>query len=173
VSSNSPDPVHRGEAERWGGWTWRDPSRGEHYRTCNYCGSIHPDDVAAEPEAQAHWADAKYGWPHKLYIDVPNREPEHLFLIGASNATQPPAPNGWVPIGDIPDGTDTSGWHDLSIYRWAMVGTRPKHHAKLYSVHLADPAIGQDTLDRVAQVSGRRFAFENGRVRWSAVENGA
>jgi hypothetical protein len=170
MSSDTPDPVHGTEADRWGGWSWREPMSGEHYRTCSHCGSIHPDDLAAETAAQAHWADAKYGWPHKLYIDLPNREPDRLFLIGTSNTPNPPAPTGWLPIGELPDGTDTGGWGDLSAYRWVMVGPRPKHHAKLYSTHLADPAIGQATLDRVAQVSGLRFAFENGRVRWTPTE---
>ena len=37
-------------------------------RSCWYCGSMHPADVAAaiKAGAQAHWADHKYGWPHKL-----------------------------------------------------------------------------------------------------------
>jgi hypothetical protein len=42
------DPVHDGEADRWGGWDWRNPRYGDHFRTCSYCGSIHPEDLAAE-----------------------------------------------------------------------------------------------------------------------------
>ena len=72
---------------------------GETWRTCRYCGSIHPDDLLAAIRVQgiapaltdddyARWAlgdhsqplrpgpglyideaDWKYGYPHKLYID--------------------------------------------------------------------------------------------------------
>jgi hypothetical protein len=40
-------------------------------RSCGYCGSMHPADVAAAIRAGArgHWADFKYGWPHKAYFD--------------------------------------------------------------------------------------------------------
>lgn len=44
------------------------------YRTCSYCGSIHPEDLLAliEKGATLGGADWKYGWPHKFYIkDAP------------------------------------------------------------------------------------------------------
>ncbi|MCA0214725.1 MAG: hypothetical protein LCH79_16300 [Proteobacteria bacterium] len=44
-------------------------------RSCGYCGSMHPADVAAAIRAGAKgdWADWKYGWPHKAYFDgIPN-----------------------------------------------------------------------------------------------------
>lgn len=44
-------------------------------RSCAYCGSMHPADVAAaiRSGAKGHWADFKYGWPHKAYLDgIPN-----------------------------------------------------------------------------------------------------
>lgn len=85
--------------------SWREPvpttrgqmGYGETWRTCGYCGSIHPDDLAAmivtqglapaltdadysralTGEGPLHRArgvylteaDWKYGWPHKLYVD--------------------------------------------------------------------------------------------------------
>lgn len=56
------------------------------WRTCNYCGSMHPQDLIDRPEPDmmrsvdvgmgppvdipnVSWADWKYGYPHKLYID--------------------------------------------------------------------------------------------------------
>lgn len=59
---------------------------GTPWRTCNYCGSIHPGDLMERPEPpmmrsvelgmgppidvpNVSWADWKYGWPHKLYLD--------------------------------------------------------------------------------------------------------
>lgn len=43
------DPVHGSgwnSAARWGGWSWRAPRDGEWFRTCSFCGCIHPEDVA-------------------------------------------------------------------------------------------------------------------------------
>ena len=45
------DPVHgRGwnSAARWGGWSWREQRYGDFFRTCSFCGCIHPEDLAAE-----------------------------------------------------------------------------------------------------------------------------
>lgn len=59
---------------------------GNPWRTCVYCGSIHPADLLnmQEPSMMrsidlgsgppldipnVEWADWKYGWPHKLYLD--------------------------------------------------------------------------------------------------------
>lgn len=38
-------------------------------RTCNWCGSVHPEDLAAWIRAglKLEMADMKYGWPHKFY----------------------------------------------------------------------------------------------------------
>jgi hypothetical protein len=60
-------------------------------RACGYCGSMHPADLARalQAGARASWADFKYGWPHKLYVEnVPN---PHAGLLesrmGCSHAT--------------------------------------------------------------------------------------
>lgn len=48
--------------------------------TCGYCGSMHPRELAAAIRlgATVHWADFKYGWPHKLYVEnAPNRYEGH------------------------------------------------------------------------------------------------
>lgn len=56
------------------------------WRTCSWCGSIHPEDLLSrgEPDMMksvsvggrhlvdvpnVEWAHMKYGWPHKLYVD--------------------------------------------------------------------------------------------------------
>ena len=49
----------------------------ENYRTCSYCGSMHPENLTlvllGTPPAHLGGADWKYGWPHKFYIDnIPN-----------------------------------------------------------------------------------------------------
>lgn len=168
MTATPEDLVHGRDAERWGGWTWRAPSHGQHYRTCSYCGSIHPEDLAAEAAWTAEWADAKYGWPHKFYVAVPNREPAQRFITGASTGT----PSGlagseWIRPDDLPADVNTEGWSGLSeTYQWVSIGTRPTHHAKFYTAHLADPAVNPEALETIQRVSGLRFRFHDGRVGW-------
>jgi hypothetical protein len=61
--------------------TWRPPRDDEEsgqqatYRTCYYCGSIHPEDLVSAVTAGAKLggADWKHGWPHKFYVEgLPN-----------------------------------------------------------------------------------------------------
>ena len=209
------DPVHGhgwNSAARWGGWSWDEPARGEHFRRCSFCGSIHPEDLAAEramtadrctacgiggwsehfradaehsysPDGwRAEWADRKYGWPHKFYVDIPNRDPDALFVIGSQYGP---------PMAPRPDGLDWVAWKDLSRAQrkiakrdgydrepphpnYVGFSTRPSHHAKFYTAHLADPAIGQDVKDVIQRVSGLRFTFaDDGRVGWERWEDAA
>lgn len=69
-------------------------------RSCGYCGSMHPADVAAAIRAGAvgHWADRKYGWPHKAYFDgVPNPHAGAMeSRMGASHAV-PQCPKTGAP----------------------------------------------------------------------------
>jgi hypothetical protein len=220
----SDDPVHGGEAQRWGGWHWSKPRHGEHFRRCSYCGSIHPEDLAAQPADDciicgrrgglshdypdypgpgsvsgdkradhpyqggwhAEWADRKYGWPHKFYVDIPNRSPADLFIAGAQSGGhtrpdwKPPAPVagedgvGWVAFGDLTrsqrkivvrDGWGASKDDRSDFY---LFGTRTSHHAKFYTAHLADPALSADAKAAIERRSGLRFTFEDGRVGWES-----
>ena len=80
---------------KFGATHWRDAApihkdgyQGYVYRSCSYCGSIHPDDLltAVGSGATLHGADWKYGWPHKLYVeDIPNPIAGQTIKIGASN----------------------------------------------------------------------------------------
>jgi len=51
---------------------WRPPDEERPFRTCSYCGSIHPEDLlqfaAADHPLGFEVADMKYGWPHKVYV---------------------------------------------------------------------------------------------------------
>lgn len=43
------------------------------WRSCSYCGSIHPQDLLGlDPGTvnRAEWADWKYGYPHKMYVEA-------------------------------------------------------------------------------------------------------
>jgi hypothetical protein len=238
------DPVHGSgwnSAARWGGWSWSEPARGEHFRRCSFCGSIHPGDLAAETagtgtcticsqqgweacfRAQkapwmtddalagldisdeerarvdalnpahsygpggwyASWADRKYGWPHKFYVEgLRNRDPGALFCVGSSSEARegPYAPGGemYRPLSERYPGQNWVAAADLTPEQQAIIerdrmggsdhylfGTRPTHHAKFYTIHLADPAISQDVKDKIQQASGLRFTFtDDGRVGW-------
>ena len=180
--------VHGSQAEQWGGgWHWCEPARGEHFRRCSYCGSIHPDDLAAEPSWRASWADRKYGWPHKFYVDIPNRDPDRLFYVGGlSQAVSGPyAPGGecytppgpeLVAMADLtpeqraicerdgalrPDDEDTGR-------RYFQFGTRKSHFGKFYTIHLADPAIRPEIKTSIERLSGLHFIFAGGKVSWQA-----
>ena len=148
-------------------WYWAKPRAGEHFRTCSYCGSIHPDDlVASEIGGPVDWADMKYGWPHKFYVHVVNQNPEQLFVV--ASCTSPHLPyEGWVRAKDIPRGVVKSGWLDSD--EWYMVDTRRYHFAKFYSVHLRDPRVAPETVRAIEQLSGLHFEFDvDGGIRWYA-----
>jgi hypothetical protein len=213
------DPVHghSGHAvERFGGWIWREPHRGDFFRTCSFCGSIHPEDLAAEPTSDvcavcgvtgwhahfdkfachmtpglecphepkchpfspagwyASWADRKYGWPHKFYVEgLKPRDPSLLHCVGSSNARERPGRGGnWVRAEDltrkqkkiIKDG----GMHSSGKFEgWYLLEPRATLHAKFYSVHLADPLISGEVKEKIYQACGLRFTFtSDGRVSW-------
>lgn len=160
------------EADRFGGWTWDGPRDGEHYRTCSYCGSIHPADLADELVWQPEWADRKYGWPHKFYVDVPNRSPETIYVIGSTKSNGRvawPSVN-WVATADANEEqraaiARNSGDRDVDDWLWDF-GTRAVHHAKHYSIHLSDPAIDPAVKGAIERRSGIAFTFGDGRVSW-------
>lgn len=168
--TDGDDRVHGGEALQWGGWEWREPHHGEHFRRCSYCGSMHPDDLAAEPAWEARWADRKYGWPHKFYVPVPNRDPDRPYPVSTSNHPFPDL----IPTDNLTPDQETimaeHGYGPGSKYRPQYVGfgTHKDHFGKFYTRHLADPAISDETKARIAAVCGLSFHFDDdGRVRWA------
>lgn len=135
----------------------------------------------------ASWADRKYGWPHKFYVNgVVNRHPEILRIITACSQRQwdeaqralaegRPAfgvsPGcKWYAVSDIPGGTDMSGWRlEDGHYSHVGLGSDKEHFVKFYTIHLADPAVSQDAKDIIQRVSGLAFEFTaEGRVSWRA-----
>jgi hypothetical protein len=175
TSARASDPVHRGDADRWGGWEWRDPTRGEHFRRCSYCGCVHPDDLTAEPGVRIDWADMKYGWPHKFYAHIPNREPGRLFVVSTVN--HPPRDGEWITVADadpaVEEVLDREGYAKGSKYRplFVQFGTREHHVGKFYTVHLADPEISAATKTVIEQLMGLRLTFAGGRVMWERADS--
>lgn len=128
--------------------TWRpaseDPAR-QPFRTCSYCGSIHPEDLvkAIAAGAKLGGSDWKYGWPHKFYIsEIPNPNAGKLVcrisgsgplpLTDADRSRFVAPPGGRVEFGE-----DDS----LHIKRWTaqvFEPDGPTTHGKWYNDHLMD-----------------------------------
>lgn len=154
-----------------GTWQWEGPIHGEHFRRCSYCGSIHPWDLAAEPTWRADWADQKYGWPHKFYVEIPNRDPNRLYCTGS--ASGPRADQGYIAFRDLTeyqrevvkrDGWRTPGEGYASAF---MFGTRASHFGKFYTIHLSDPSMEPLVKTKIEQVCGLEFTFnDDGRIGW-------
>lgn len=177
-TTSSPSPVHAGEADRFGGWQWSDPARGEHFRRCSYCGSMHPDDLVSIARGRVDWADRKYGWPHKFYVHVPNQTPGQVFVVGGTSHYDPDRHRRedlWFQPSELTDEqrevVERDGWrfglHDGGA---VQLGTRAEHFGKVYTVHLADPNISDETRAAAAAMCGLRFEFIEGirgpRIRW-------
>lgn len=164
-------------------WTWLPPLRGEHFRRCSYCGSIHPVDLAADIDSikpigilsehagrdiYVDWSDRKYGWPHKFYVDMPNKGPDAIFVLGSSNSAYSDM-KAWADLTreeKIVVRRDGSYHKDPEKY-WYCLGTRAVHHGKFYSVHLNDASVDDLTKHKIAKLSGLKFTWlPDGRVKW-------
>lgn len=167
------DSIHP-DAGRWGGWSWSEPSHGEHFRRCSYCGSVHPADLAAEPTWRAQWADRKYGWPHKFYVDIPNRDPGALFAVGLTSGgpTDRPLDPGWIAWENLTDEQRGIVERDRLVGdrppRGVLFGTRPSHFGKFYTIHLSDPEIPDEIKGAIQSRSGLYFEFTDGHVGWKS-----
>lgn len=68
-------------------WAERTPHR-DRLRRCSYCGSVHPEDLldALNKWARLRFADWKYGWPHKFYVEgVPNELAGQTVEVGSTS----------------------------------------------------------------------------------------
>lgn len=163
------------DSARYGGWNWTEPRNGEHFRRCSYCGSVNPDDLAAEPAWSPNWADRKYGWPHKFYVDIPNRDPGRQYVTASTNSVTPYG-DGWIPVDDLTDEQQRimtrCHWSRDDGVKFVQFGTHPNHWGKFYTIHLSDPAIQAEVKADIERRSGLRFTFENGTVRWCGCVDG-
>lgn len=119
-------------------------------RSCEYCGSMHPADVATAIRAGAkgEWADMKYGWPHKAYFDgIPNPHAGLMEVRGSCNFEK----EGWIRDGDH--------WHE------PPTPAPETTYGKFYSVHLMDAS--PEDREVIEKHLGLHFEFtEDGKVRW-------
>lgn len=159
------------DSDRVGGWSWDEPRYGEHFHRCSFCGSINPADLAVEPPWRPKWADQKYGWPHKFYVDITNRDPERLYVL--STVSRPPLDVGMTPWADLtPDQLvvverDGCGGHpEGSPPAGVDFTTHRTHFGKFYTIHLADPLVGAEVREIIERRTGIAFTFADGMVTW-------
>lgn len=94
----------------------------ETYRTCWFCGSIHPEDLwrllTDGTGVELHRADRKYRWPHKFYVaGIPNPIADDLTESGGRSCGFRPtldALDEWVSDPKEREATDeelfAAGW---------------------------------------------------------------
>lgn len=138
-----------------------------HLRSCGYCGSMHPADVAAaiREGATGHLADRKYGWPHKAYFDgVPN--PHAGLPQSTSTYSHPPqADIDSGKVVQVPNGYDSATGQPKTKWIGAPEPAPATTHGKFYVVHLEDASpADRDTIEHHL---GLRFEFTDGGVAWS------
>lgn len=163
----------------FGETVWRDPVDREDgpykeaFRTCSYCGSIHPEDLVrvAAAGATIGGSDWKYGWPHKFYVDnIPNP------VAGQMRR------NGGVSVGKyrLPTLEDAqkeypgySNWRESKHDGWEADSIAPapaKMQTKWYNEHMLD--LGEEAFQLVASVilEKARIAFElkDGKLTYRA-----
>lgn len=136
-------------------------------RSCGYCGSMHPADVAAAIRAGAvgHFADRKYGWPHKAYFDgVPNPHAGMPEVCGSSSQKSERFPREVrEPRFDEKTGERIA---DRVSYTEEPKPAATTTHGKFYTVHLQDAT--PEDRETIERHLGLAFTFsEDGQnVSW-------
>lgn len=153
--------------EFWGRKTlrWRPHPDHPELLTCAYCGSMTCEDFVAALHGggRVEVADWKYGYPHKVYLDLPNPHPNKLHEIGWSNAEQKPNGEGWERV-------RYPFWHRRKPgeRRWRLKGLRPTIHAKFYFVHLTGWPKLEGEADEICKATGILFENDSRGLRWRA-----
>lgn len=162
---------------------WRAPRYGDFFRTCWFCGCIHPEDLVSISGWRSDWADRKYGYPHKFYVSgIVNPEPQRLFVIGSTNQRDDPNVGNrgnliWRAVDEL-----SHAFREVAIAegylkedgsprsehtRWLGFGERKELHAKFYTEHYKDTDIDPAVLDAIMERSGLWINWESdGGVKW-------
>lgn len=134
-----------------------------HLRGCKFCGSMHPEDLAAAIRAGAtvEWADFKYGWPHKVYVyKVPN---PHAGMVESRSMSSSEAP-GYERVAH-PRFNERTGERVEDLVRWVQKGVAgPTTDGKFYTVHLQDAT--PEDREVIERAMGLRFTFDGRGVGW-------
>lgn len=135
-------------------------------RSCDYCGSMHPSDVAAAIKAGAEgsFASFKYGWPHKVYLEaVPNPHAGIKQRVGSSNCPIDGFEKVVKPIFSEITGERVDDYVEWVLYQDAPAQT----HGKFYTEHLLDATPEERAI--IEEHLNTRFEFKNGGVEWSHI----
>ena len=139
---------HKGCRSSLGECVWRPSFDRQCWRTCSYCGSMHPEDLleALENGAKLSGSDWKYGWPHKFYIDVPNPEPKKIFELGSL----------------------TEGGRVVEKY----TGTLSSLRGKWYNDHLLDEGVPYRLFRLLEEKSKIHFEIRENQLYYRAPHDG-
>lgn len=142
---------------------WREPTPtrppyGETFRSCSYCGSVHPADLLEllDKGAQLGGSDWKYGWPHKFYISyIPNPLAGQVVEMGSRSTCQQ-------------DGTRVTE---------PIMSPAPQFsHAKWYNDHLMDDGFDDEAREKLFAAlklhANIEFTFEDGKLGYRAPHAG-
>ncbi len=162
--------IARDEAARWallrdvleaaastsGDDEWRlDERRGGDNGVCSYCGSLHPDDFMAAARAGCELGPTDKGY--KVYVDLPEGEPDELRVSTATIGEEHPGWGGeWRPVDDeIRAMLKRDGWGS-DEYTWVQLVPRgPIRHCKFYFPHLT----AEQRLDFIDLLVGGRLTI--------------
>lgn len=157
----------------YGPVVWR-VVRGEPFRRCSYCGSLHPEDFLAAAKAGGRvdrTVDWKYGWPHKVYIDVP-ADPKLICVHQTSTH----------PTGSSRPWTDLTRAERKAVERdgydkgdgYFLLGPRESHFGKFYNVHQAEPWVTEELRQAIGYHTGYVITDAGGgKIRWQAFDDAA
>jgi hypothetical protein len=138
-------------------------------RSCEYCGSMHPADVAAAIRAGAkgEWADRKYGWPHKAYFhDVPNPHAGMLEVRSSSTVkSERYQREVREPRYDEKTGERVA---DYVTYTEEPQPASATTSGKFYTVHLQDAT--PEDRETIERHLGIAFEFMGDGVSWRPAE---
>jgi hypothetical protein len=141
------------------GWHLR-TNHGQDWPTCGYCGSVAPDALLQLRDAGriAHVdrsVDWKYGWPHKIYVDVKNLRPDELHVISAITfEPREGERDQWTAVADEQrEHLKRDGWSG-SDYLYVRYATRPTIHAKYYLIHGLDEGLTDEERETLARFTG-------------------
>lgn len=181
VSIEWPErPTCHGESPRFStdGVRWREPHGRrdlsdpyhEPFRTCSYCGSIHPEDLykyLSEGIAELGGSDWKYGWPHKFYVEgIPNIcAGEPVMQCGYGGTLE-----SWKER--YPDAKQVEG--DDRKFHLHDYPAPATVHAKWYNEHLRD--LGKEALSVMCDILEKhahiKFEVDGVSIKYSAPYRG-
>lgn len=184
------------QATRFGETEWRQKGEKLHpsndsvmaFRTCSYCGSIHPEDLveALKAGATLGGSDWKYGWPHKFYVEKipnPNVGQPRSFTSTSIDGPEPTeaerarmshyADKPGYELRVVQDGFsshDGKPRYQLKVFQ----PDGPTTHAKWYNEHLNDlsPEAFAELAALIEQRAGIHFEMKDGKLMFAAPRAG-